>query len=286
MGYRPRIWVPSVIRHGASIDISKASHYLFNVMRYHVGDSINIFNSYEGEWVAVVNLLKKKECFVVPSELVRAPIKQRLDTISSTKEGINQAYFADQFSNSLALAFSPFKAFNPSFIVQKATELGVDEIIPIISEYTIVRHIKKDKLFEVAIEATEQCERLEVPYIHELISLDHYIIDFIKPDSSIHKPRGEGMEQKEIIIVCDPRQDGYTPTSLGSALQALKLNHKKTGLKVTLLIGPEGGFSTREINLLKEKSPVYFLRIGTTILKAETACITALAVCKTILDLW
>ena len=277
-----RIWVPAIISTGNLTDISNSSHYLRNVVRCKAGDTIKIFNADCGEWLAVISSLDRKNCSITPQKMIRKPY-----VTASVR---------------LCLAFAPFKALSPSFIIQKSTELGVSEILPIISEYTVLRSIQQQKLMEAAVEATEQCERLDVPYIHDTVQLDEWILDLI-PDK-VDRPCAYGQDEAEgkakieimvqeqrakqedlkigqdIIIVCEPRLDGLTPRALASKF--------KNGLhrKIILMVGPEGGFSEKELQLLQQIPNVYFLNLGPVIMRAETACLATIAVCKTMFDMW
>ena len=122
------------------------SHYIKNVMRLKPGDTISLFNATNGEWDAkIVNHTKENTEFKVEN------------LIKSKK-----------IENNLWLAFSPIKKNPLDMMIQKATELGVQKFIPILSERTIVKEINIERLKKITIEASEQSNRISIPEIKNL----------------------------------------------------------------------------------------------------------------------
>jgi 16S rRNA (uracil1498-N3)-methyltransferase len=143
----------------------------------------------------------------------------------------------------LKLVFAPLKQDRLNVMIEKATELGATCFQPISTEYTQVRKVNKERLQKIAIEACEQSERQDVPIFYDLINLDQYLY-----------------HTDDHVIFCCER---------------LTQNHEINLMKYdTVIIGPEGGFSSREKGLLGGKIPV--MTLGETILRAETAAIVAL----------
>jgi 16S rRNA (uracil1498-N3)-methyltransferase len=227
-----RIFVGHPLSENGSINLCKEhSHYLTNVMRLKVSDSILIFNGSDGEFNGVITSASKNEVSVNIKNKTRAQVS----------------------SPDLTLLYAPVKNAKNEFIVQKATEMGVSHIQPVITKNTIKDKAKNERLRLVAIEAAEQCERLDVPEVNEIAELDKIL----------HK------YENHKIMLCDE-------TGAGKAV-AEAFKGIKPGDKWAILIGPEGGFSDAEIKMLHEMKNVYPVGLGPRILRAETAIITALA---------
>ncbi|MDP2194157.1 MAG: RsmE family RNA methyltransferase, partial [Alphaproteobacteria bacterium] len=151
----------------------------------------------------------------------------------------------------LHLAFAPIKNDRLHFMIEKATELGVTILQPVITQHTIVHRVNVDKLIRIAIEASEQCERLCIPKVLEPLKLVDYIQSLENPKTIAWA--WERMETKDL----NTKQSPDHPTPL-------------TGL----FIGPEGGFSQDEVSLLQNHcTPI---SLGQNILRAETAAIVGL----------
>ena len=148
------------------------SHYLTKVMRINTGEVFSLFNK-SGEWEAIINEISKNNLtFKVQKQLRQ-------------KENESEIW----------LAFSPIKSNYFNFMIQKATELGVTKLIPVLTERTIVRKINIERLSKIVIEASEQSNRLSVPEILETQSLEN----FLKNNSSINLIFGDlNTENKNI----------------------------------------------------------------------------------------
>ena len=132
------------------------SHYIKNVMRLKLGDTISLFNSTNGEWDAkIVNQSKEITEF-------------KVEKLTQNKKP----------ENDLWLAFSPIKKNPLDMLVQKTTELGIQKFIPILFERTIVREINTDRLKKIIIEASEQSNRISVPEIEKLDTLKDFLNKF------------------------------------------------------------------------------------------------------------
>ena len=128
------------------------SHYLTKVMRINTGEVFSLFNK-SGEWEAIINEISKNNLtFKVQKQLRQ-------------KENESEIW----------LAFSPIKSNYFNFMIQKATELGVTKLIPILTERTIVRKINIERLSKIVIEASEQSNRLSVPEIFKTQSLENFL---------------------------------------------------------------------------------------------------------------
>ncbi len=205
------------------------SHYVNKVMRVKENELFSLFNS-SGEWEAkILNISKGIVEFYVTKQL-------------RPKEN----------SKELWLAFSPIKSNYFNFMIQKATELGVTNFIPIIFDRTIVRKINKERLEKVIIEASEQSNRINVPDIEDPKSLDDFLYN----------------NKVDLIF-----------TDLNS--KNTKIDLKKVTDKPTcVIIGPEGDFSEEERAKILKFSGVQPLKINENILRSETAVISAISIIK------
>jgi len=161
------------------------------------------------------------------------------------------------------LLFAPLKPDALHFLIEKATELGVSYLQPITTDYTQINKINTEKITRYCIGAAEQCERLSLPSLGDLKSL---------------KEIGQDWPEDTVLIVCLERQDSLP------LLQGIR--QLPPTQKVAFLIGPEGGFSARDIVVLSSYPFVKFCRMGPRILRAETAVIAALSCFQAIRGDW
>ena len=226
-----RLFIPDQISETETIQLQKAdAHYLLNVMKVKNQEKIRIFNEHDGEWVSIVNITSKNSAFLTP--------------VNNIKKGGG--------TSKVILAFSLLKRNNTSLVIQKATELNVREIFPIITERTIVRDAHIEKLHLIAKEAAEQCGRLDIPKIHNILSINELV----------KKTAGAN------LILCDGQQNSEPILKLQT-----KLDYQKDSV---VLIGPEGGFSQNELSYLNSHSNCFYANLGALTLRAETASIAAL----------
>ena len=221
-----RLFVSQNLSEKETIQLSELqAHYLLHVMRRQIGDSVLLFNGRDGEWSATIQLLEKK--------------KNQLILTKQTKPQI--------INESLILCPALIKKEPMDFVFQKATELGVSDIYPLITERTVVSKINSERTNRLLIEAAEQCERLTIPTLHEPIKLT----DLWHTLPSSAQP-----------ICLAERGQEHTP----------KFSEKTPAL----CIGPEGGWSPDELDLFS-RHQTSFWHMGNTILRAETAAIAAIA---------
>ena len=202
------------------------SHYLTKVMRIKENEVFSLFNS-NGEWEAKILGISKN--------IVEFKIVKNMRKKNKIKE--------------LWLAFSPIKSNNQNFMIQKATELGVTKFIPIIFDRTIVRKINKERFEKIAIEASEQSNRINVP----LIELPQNLDDLLK-------------NSMDLIF-----------TDLNSSNTKLDKS-KFTNKPVCIIIGPEGDFSEAERAKILSFRGVQPVKINENILRSETAVISAISI--------
>lgn len=145
-------------------------------------------------------------------------------------------------------------------IVEKAAELGARRVRPVITERTNADHTRVDRLQAIATEASEQTGRLDVPQVCEPVKLERMIADW---------------EAGRQLLFCDEAGDAKP------VLQAVE-----AGGPWAILIGPEGGFSPRERELLRALPYATPATLGPRILRADTAAISALTLWQAAVGDW
>ncbi len=174
------------------------------------------------------------------------------EAIISIKKNIKIA----EKKKEITLYFSPIKKSQTELIIQKCTEIGVTNFQPILMERTNFSSFNINRLNLIAIEAIEQSEQLKIPKIYEPIKFDK----FLSQD-----------QKNKITLVCSVEEKN---NSIRSIMKDKNAN------SYSLLIGPEGDFSESEMNSIKEKENYLTVSLGDTVLKSETASITAAAILK------
>lgn len=236
-----RLYIEGDLTAGAPVAVSAdQAHYLGRVMRLGVGDAVTLFNGRDGEWRAVIERIEKRAADLMPETQTRP-----------------QAEAPGPW-----LAFAPVKKTGTDFIVQKATELGVSRLIPVATANTQTGRTKTDRLTATAVEAAEQCERLSVPEVSDMQTLDALM--------------GAWPDDRRLFILDET--GGGVP--LAQALAGG--NAGATGF----LTGPEGGFSARELDRFAKLSFVTRVTLGPRILRAETAALAALVVAQAVAGDW
>jgi len=239
-----RLFIDAPLSAGARVELGRDQvNYLVNVLRMAVGDEVIVFNGRDGAWRARLETATRKSAGIVLAEQV-APQPARLD---------------------LWYGFAPLKSARLDYMVQKAVEMGVGALQPVITQHTQVTRLKPDRMRANAIEAAEQCEVLCVPELLPEIKLPGLV-------SGWKQQHGDRM-----LLVADEEEASASPIT---ALEALK-DHR-----VGLLIGPEGGFSDEERALLRRQDFVATFSLGPRILRADTAAIAALALIQSIIGDW
>lgn len=226
----PRLFVEDEISEGVSIRIDgNPAHYLLSVMRIAPGDVVILCDNITGEWACEATDLSKRALSLIPVQMLR----QR-------EEGPD-----------LWLCAALIKKPRFDMILEKATELGVGLIVPIITRRSVADKLNPERARTVTVEAAEQCARTALPDLAEPIKLDALLKDW--PDD-------------RTLFFAD--EDGGEP-----ALPAMQGSPGPAAI----LIGPEGGFDDEErasIRALPQARPI---TLGSSILRAETAAIAAIA---------
>ena len=161
------------------------------------------------------------------------------------------------------LGFAPIKQFRLNITIQKATELGIDKFIPCITSYTNSNVLNYKNLNQNIIEAAEQSQRLTLPRLEKQITLNNFL---------------EKHPNDRALIFCN--EHIVSKESMFSTIFKIKDNYKKW----TLLIGPEGGFSEEETNVIKSFSNCISVSLGQRVLRSDTAITAALFCLQSIIE--
>ncbi|HUB10501.1 MAG TPA: 16S rRNA (uracil(1498)-N(3))-methyltransferase [Acetobacteraceae bacterium] len=224
----PRLFVPMPLAPGVTIAGTAAqAHYLGTVLRRQPPDPVHLFNGRDGEWHARIATLHRDRV-TLTVEIQRRPQQPEPD---------------------LWLVFAMLKRDATDHVVEKATELGVSALHPVLTERTNAARVNLDRLAAITIEAAEQCERLTVPVIHEPRRLPDLLHDW---------PAGRPL---------------FAATERSPAAIPLR----PTAVPAALLVGPEGGFTVTELEALVRHPFVTPVSLGPRILRAETVCVAGLA---------
>jgi 16S rRNA (uracil1498-N3)-methyltransferase len=177
----PRLFVDQPAFVGRHLSFTRDhAHYLLDVMRLKSGDKVLVFNGRDGEWHV---------------ELTETGRRKALGKF------IQQTRPQPAFTGP-DLCFAPVKKTGTYFIVEKATELGVRSLRPITTEFTDRTQVKVDRLRANAIEAAEQCGRIDVPDVHELLPLSVILTMDSSglPPTFVIGPQG-GFSETELVFL-------------------------------------------------------------------------------------
>ena len=223
-----RLYHPeNILENSTSLLSKEHTHYLVNVMRAKRGANVNFFNK-NGEWLSEIVFLEKD----------RVEVK----FLSKIKENTNTL--------NIELAICLVKKNAMEIILQKATELGIRKIIPIISERTEVKEINFERANKIVIEATEQSNQLEPPEISKILKLKDFL----------------NINTNKKIFFADINSD-----------YSLEKKDFKEGETVTVIVGPEGDFSPTERELILNGSTTVAFSLSKNILRTDTAVISAIS---------
>lgn len=233
-----RLFVTQNLHQGATIKFSDNDFdYLTKVMRQKIGDHFYVFNGVDGEFVARISDIEKKN--------LTAEIGEKIAELHKVAN--------------VTLAFAPVKNVRIDFVAEKATELGVARFQPIITERTIVDKINLERFRANVKEACEQCGRNDFPEIFELKKLSKFL--------------GEEEVKEKILILCDESGQGGKASEVLAALRQAQRDQDK---EIVILIGPEGGFSESEFARMRSLENIFAISLGPRILRADTAMVAAL----------
>jgi 16S rRNA (uracil1498-N3)-methyltransferase len=237
-----RLFVDAALAEGARIPLERAqAHYLIGVLRMKQGDGLLVFNGRDGEWRARLAPDGRKSADLICESCERP----------------------QPDPSGLHYLFAPLKAARLDYMVQKAVEMGVSRMQPVITRFTQVSRLKEERMRANAIEAAEQCGILALPEIAPELKLADALAA-LEPDRQ--------------LVFCDEDAPQADPLAALASVE-------RPG-KLALLIGPEGGFASEEREMLLARPGILRVSLGPRILRADTAAVAALALVQAALGDW
>ncbi|MGD9811452.1 MAG: 16S rRNA (uracil(1498)-N(3))-methyltransferase [Sphingobium sp.] len=226
----PRLFVEYGLEAGMRVPVAgNAAHYLLSVMRIADGDAVLLFNGRQGEWAARACDLRKRDL--------------TLECVEQTKPLEPVPDFR--------LLVAPIKKGKIDLIAEKACELGVAELQPVLTARSVVDRLNLDRLRAHMIEAAEQCGRTTLPNLCDLKRLSAIL--------------SEWNEERHLFFADE--LGGAPPAEAFAAHPG----------PAAMLIGPEGGFTDEEREAIRSVPAAVPISLGPRILRAETAAIAATA---------
>jgi 16S rRNA (uracil1498-N3)-methyltransferase len=243
----PRLYVDNPLSGGLKLALDGAqANYLRNVLRLKAGDQVLVFNGRDGEWRAVLADAGKR-------------------AVSLTLEAVTRAQTP---APDLHYLFAPLKHARLDYMVQKAVEMGVARLEPVLTQHGQVARVNLERMRANAIEAAEQCGILTLPQIAPPLPFDRMIAE---------------RDPARLLVFCDEDADVKDPVA---ALAAARPERRDGPPRLAVLVGPEGGFAPAERAALSKLPNVVRLALGPRILRADTAAVAALALAQSVLGDW
>ena len=242
----PRLFVEADLAAGAVVPLTAPqAHYLTTVLRLRQGETVLVFNGRDGEWRARL---------AVPN--------RRMAEIEALARVREQTPASD-----LHYLFAPLKQARLDYMVQKAVEMGVSKLSPVLTQHGQVARVNGARMRANAIEAAEQCGILTLPEIAAPVTLKELIAHF---------------DRDRLLVFCDEAAEVADPAGALAAFRP----PPPAPLPMAVLIGPEGGFAPAEREALMGLPRVVRLALGPRILRADTAAVAALALVQAVLGDW
>jgi 16S rRNA (uracil1498-N3)-methyltransferase len=237
----PRVYLDAPLAAGLAVSFDRGqANYLLNVLRLKDGDALLLFNGRDGEWQARLAGTGKRALTGVVGERLREQPRPP----------------------DLHFLFAPLKHARLDYLVQKAVEMGVSRLQPVITRHTQVARVNLDRMRANVIEAAQQCGILSVPEVADPVAFN-----------------GAIGEADRLLVFCDEDAEVKDPVAaLAAAARA--------GAPLAVLIGPEGGFAEEERDALLRRPNVVRIALGPRILRADTAAVAALALVQAVLGDW
>ena len=225
----PRLYVDQALAEDARLTLEgQEANYLAAVLRLGAGAKVKLFDDRSGEWLAeIVEAGKKRVALTVGTKL-------------REREAVPDLW----------LAFAPIKRGRIDWIAEKAAELGVARLVPVVTQRTIVDRVNTERLRVHMIEAAEQCERTALPELADTVKLDRLLAGW---------PAGRA------LLFAD--EQGGEP-----------LAHAAGPGPAAILIGPEGGFTPEERGAIRTLPDARPVSLGPRILRADTAAVAGVSV--------
>lgn len=231
----PRLFVEPLLAAQQSRRIEgSAAHYLSSVMRVAPGDAVILLDDVTGEWAARVEAVAKRHIAVTVVERLRM------------REAVPDLW----------LCVAPVKKPHSDLVIEKATELGVARIVPVLTRRGVVDKVNGERVRSIMAEAAEQCARTSLPELGELVTLPKLLAGW---------PEGRTLFFADEALA-----------TVGDGAAAAEIFAAQKG-PAALLIGPEGGFDEAERAMVRAHPAARAMALGPRILRAETAAIAAVA---------
>jgi 16S rRNA (uracil1498-N3)-methyltransferase len=226
----PRLFVETRLEEGAELHVEgNQAHYLISVMRTKPGSPVKLCDNMTGEWLGEVAIVGRRDLVI----RIAGHLRPREDVPD------------------LWLLVAPIKKARIDLVVEKACELGVARIQPVITRRTIVDRLNLDRLAAQMVEAAEQCNRTALPELAEPVKLAALLKDW---------PAG--------------RHLFFADENGGEAAGEAMLRNAGPA---AILIGPEGGFDPEEATSIRAVPSAIPVSLGPRILRAETAAFSAIS---------
>lgn len=226
----PRLFVETELAPGPLRIDRPAAHYLIAVMRLKIGDPVKLFDDVTGEWLGVAASVGKRNLVLEVTERLRE------------REAVPDLW----------LCAAPLKKGRIDWMAEKACELGVARLVPVVTRRAVVDKPKADRLRAHMIEAAEQCGRTALPELAETVKLPALLADW---------------PEDRALFFAD--ETGGEP-----AFAAMRAHRGPAAI----LIGPEGGFDTEERAAIRALPQAVGVGLGPRILRADTAAAAAVSV--------
>ena len=241
----PRLHVAAILTAGATVALDRGqANYLLNVLRLKPGDRVLVFNGRDGEWRAELNGAGRRDLTLAVGEQTRSQPQ----------------------AGDLHLLFAPLKHARLDYMVQKAVEMGVSRLAPVLTQHVQVTRVNLDRMRANAVEAAEQCGVLALTEIAEPQPLSAALAAF---------------DPGRLMIFCDEDADVHDPVAALAEARA-----GPAAMPLAVCIGPEGGFTDAEREMLLRLPKLVRLALGPRILRADTAAVAALALVQAVLGDW
>lgn len=226
----PRLFVAGPLAQGDAVTVEgPQAHYLAKVMRVSVGDAVVLCDDLTGEWTARVAQAGKRDVVLIPEAQTRP------------REAV------PDFTLCAALIKKP----HFDLVLEKATELGVAQIQPVLTRRCVADKLNPERARAIVTEAAEQCARTALPVLAEPVKLESLLRDW---------------PEERALFFAD--EEGGEPARAAFAARRGP---------AAVLIGPEGGFDASEREAVRALPQARAITLGPRILRAETAAIAATA---------
>lgn len=242
-----RLYVDRPLAPGLRVVLDREqASYLVNVLRLEAGRSIHVFNGRDGEWRATLEADGRRGAALEVGDLLRPQ-----------SGGPDIDYL-----------FAPLKRARLDYMVQKAVEMGVARLRPVLTRHTVAERVNLERMRANAVEAAEQCGILRLPEI--------------AGPEKLARCLGAWPADRRLIF-CDESAEVADPVA---ALRGLAPTRASATPPLAVLVGPEGGFSDDERAALLAVPGVIRLSLGPRILRADTAAVAALALVDGVVGDW